>query len=213
MSLSFRFYGFSKIGFVLSMLLLSACATKVDLNKYKNVRSSSVSAESVSKSPDTQPKDAPPVEKKINSPEAIANENIPKPNEKSVVSTQNNFIDPPPVAEKDFDISKHVSVYFDFDRFDVKPEYNILVLGWSRWMSSNSDKTLIIQGNTDERGGREYNLALGQKRAEAVVRALTLVGADANKIEAISFGKEKPVDAQSNESAWAKNRRADIVVK
>jgi peptidoglycan-associated lipoprotein len=111
-----------------------------------------------------------------------------------------------------FDISKN-SIYFDYDRFDVRSEYRDIIQGFSRWTNVNPSRTLIVQGNTDERGGREYNLALGQKRAEAVVRALRLSGVADSRLEAVSFGKEKPRALESNEAAWQENRRADIVVR
>lgn len=103
------------------------------------------------------------------------------------------------------------SVYFDFDRYVVKNEYNSLVEAHAKYLAHNAAKKIVIQGNTDERGGREYNLALGQKRAEAVRKAMALLGAPDSQMEAVSFGKEKPKATGSNEAAWAENRRADIV--
>jgi peptidoglycan-associated lipoprotein len=102
------------------------------------------------------------------------------------------------------------TVYFDFDSFVVKDEYRSLIDGHARALSANRARRLMIEGHTDERGGREYNLALGQKRAEAVAKSLVLLGATDNQLEAVSFGKERPADASSNEAAWAKNRRVEI---
>jgi peptidoglycan-associated lipoprotein len=104
-------------------------------------------------------------------------------------------------------------VFFDFDSYVVKPEYQPLVEAHARFLKANPRRHVFIEGHTDERGGREYNLALGQRRAEAVRRALTLLGVADNQIEAVSFGKEKPVDPSSTEEAWAKNRRAEIVYR
>lgn len=102
------------------------------------------------------------------------------------------------------------SVYFDFDSYVVKDEFKPVIEAHSQYLIKNTDRKIIIQGNTDERGGSEYNLALGQKRAEAVRRALNLLGVPDTQIEAVSFGKEKPKATGSNEAAWAENRRADI---
>jgi peptidoglycan-associated lipoprotein len=102
------------------------------------------------------------------------------------------------------------SVYFDYDQYTVKEEYRALVEAHGKFLAANPDRKVTIQGNTDERGGSEYNLALGQKRAEAVRRAMALAGARDSQLEAVSFGKEKPKSTGSDEAAWAENRRADI---
>ena len=101
-------------------------------------------------------------------------------------------------------------IYFDFDSFVVKPEYQSVIDGHARHLQANRSRHVVLEGNTDERGGREYNLALGQKRAEAVRRALGLVGASDAQIEAVSFGEEKPAVMGSDESAWSQNRRVEI---
>jgi peptidoglycan-associated lipoprotein len=101
-------------------------------------------------------------------------------------------------------------VYFDFDSFVVKPEFNGMLEGHARAMTAAPARRLVIEGHTDERGGREYNLALGQKRAEAVLRALATLGVAENRMEAVSFGKERPAAEGSNEAAWAQNRRAEL---
>lgn len=101
-------------------------------------------------------------------------------------------------------------VYFDFDSYVVKDEYRPVVEAQARRLTADRKRRLIVEGHTDERGGREYNLALGQKRAEAVVRSLVLLGTQEGQLEAVSFGKERPAAAGSNEEAWAKNRRAEL---
>ena len=103
------------------------------------------------------------------------------------------------------------SVYFAFDSYDVSQQYLPYVEAHAEWLRAHPDVKIVIQGNTDERGGREYNLALGQKRSEAVKQRMLLLGVPGDRIEAISFGKEKPVATGSTEEAWAQNRRADIV--
>ena len=101
-------------------------------------------------------------------------------------------------------------IYFDYDSFVIKPEAQSTVEAHARFLSANKARKLVIEGSTDERGGREYNLALGQKRAEAVRRALALLGATDSQIEAVSFGEEKPAVLGSDEEAFAKNRRAEF---
>ncbi|HEY9224510.1 peptidoglycan-associated lipoprotein Pal [Variovorax sp. N23] len=104
-------------------------------------------------------------------------------------------------------------VYFDYDSYTLKPEYQSLIDGHARFLKANPQRRISIEGHTDERGGREYNLALGQKRSEAVRRALNLLGISDNQVEAVSFGKEKPAVTGSGESVWAQNRRAEITYR
>jgi peptidoglycan-associated lipoprotein len=101
-------------------------------------------------------------------------------------------------------------VYFDFDSFVVKDEYRSVVENQAKRLNADKSKRVSVEGHTDERGGREYNLALGQKRAEAVTRAMTLLGVNAGQVEPVSFGEERPAVQGSDEAAYAKNRRAEI---
>ena len=101
-------------------------------------------------------------------------------------------------------------VFFDFDSFVVRDDGRPVVEAHARVLNANRSRKMIVEGHTDERGGREYNLALGQKRAEAVVRSLTLLGAGDAQLEAVSFGEERPAAQGSDEAAWAKNRRAEL---
>jgi peptidoglycan-associated lipoprotein len=101
-------------------------------------------------------------------------------------------------------------IYFDFDSFVIKPEFQAVIAAHARFIKSQATRKVAIEGHTDEIGGREYNLALGQKRAEAVSSALAILGVPQNQMEAVSFGKEKPAVSGSDESAWSKNRRAEI---
>jgi len=104
-------------------------------------------------------------------------------------------------------------VYFDYDSYVIRPEFQSLIEGHARFLKANQARKLMIEGNTDQRGGREYNLALGQKRAEAVRRALALLGVPDSQMEAVSFGKEKPAVDAMNEDAYAQNRRAELVYR
>ena len=101
-------------------------------------------------------------------------------------------------------------IYFDYDSFTLKPEFQGAVEAHARFLSANKARKMAIEGHTDERGGREYNLALGQKRAEAVRRALGLLGVTDAQVEAVSFGKEKPAATGSDEESLARNRRAEL---
>ncbi len=105
------------------------------------------------------------------------------------------------------------SVYFDFDKYEIKPEYQNTVTAFANYLKADTKARLVIEGNADERGTTEYNLALGQKRAEAVSKALGVMGVGAGRVEAISNGEEKPKAKGSNEAAWAENRRADLLLK
>ena len=101
-------------------------------------------------------------------------------------------------------------VYFDYDSYVIKPEFQQALQAHAAHLRTNKSLKAMLEGHTDERGGREYNLALGQKRAEAVRRAMGLLGVADAQMEAVSFGKEKPAAQGSDEAAWSKNRRVEI---
>ena len=107
-------------------------------------------------------------------------------------------------------ISKERSVYFDFDKFDIKADQAAVVARQGKYLAANAGLNIRAEGNADERGGREYNLALGQKRAEAVVRGLKAYGVKDGQVEPVSFGSEKPKAQGHDEAAWAQNRRVDL---
>jgi peptidoglycan-associated lipoprotein len=102
------------------------------------------------------------------------------------------------------------SIYFDFDSYAVRDDYQPLLQQHAQYLKGHPDRHVLIQGNTDERGTSEYNQALGQKRAEAVRRAMSLLGVADTQMEAVSLGKEKPQATGHDESSWAQNRRADL---
>lgn len=101
-------------------------------------------------------------------------------------------------------------IYFDFNSYLIKPEFQSTIEAHAKYLKANKSRKLAVEGHTDERGGREYNLALGQKRSEAVRRSLGLLGVADDQVEAVSFGKEKPVASGSDEDSMGKNRRAEI---
>ena len=103
------------------------------------------------------------------------------------------------------------SVYFDYDSYVVRDDGKQVVESHSGYLNKNKSRKILIQGNTDERGGTEYNLALGQKRAEAVRKSMAALGVAEGQMEAVSLGEEKPKAMGTGEAAWAENRRADIV--
>lgn len=104
-------------------------------------------------------------------------------------------------------------VYFDFDSFEIKAEYATTLEANAKYLMANRGRRLALEGHTDERGGREYNLALGQKRAEAVRRALSLLGVGDAQVEPVSFGEEKPAVNGFDEAAYAKNRRVEFTYR
>jgi peptidoglycan-associated lipoprotein len=103
------------------------------------------------------------------------------------------------------------SVFFDFDQYVIKDEFKPLVDAHAKFLTKNPNLKMLIQGNADERGSREYNLALGQKRADAVKKSLALLGASEGQIESVSLGEEKPRCTEQTEECWAQNRRADML--
>jgi peptidoglycan-associated lipoprotein len=105
------------------------------------------------------------------------------------------------------------TVYFDYDSYSIQPNEQTTIENNARYLRADRNRKAVIEGHTDERGGREYNLALGQKRSEAVRRALTLLGVADTQVEAVSFGKEKPAVQGFDEAAYAKNRRAEIAYR
>jgi peptidoglycan-associated lipoprotein len=103
------------------------------------------------------------------------------------------------------------SIYFEFDDYSIKDQYRPIIEAHAKYLQFNRDARVTLQGHTDERGTREYNIALGQRRADAVKRMMVLLGAQEIQIETVSFGKEKPRREGHDEAAWAENRRVDIV--
>ncbi len=103
------------------------------------------------------------------------------------------------------------SIYYELDQYDVKDQYRGLVEAHAKYLRDNPSAKVLIQGNTDERGSREYNVSLGQRRSDGVKRMLLLLGAKDNQIESVSLGEEKPQAEGQGESAWSRNRRSDIL--
>lgn len=103
--------------------------------------------------------------------------------------------------------------FFDFDKSNVKEAYKPMVQAHGQYLAEHADRTVVVEGHCDERGSSEYNIGLGNRRAESVKKMLVVSGAKAGQISTSSFGEEKPRASGHNEAAWSQNRRADIVYK
>ncbi len=118
---------------------------------------------------------------------------------------------PPPVLPPTVD--KLNAVYFDFDKYDLKPEARETLKKNADWLAKNKDKKVVVEGHCDERGTNEYNMALGQRRADSAAKYLKSLGVGAGRVSTISYGEDRPVCKESNEACWSKNRRAEFVIK
>jgi peptidoglycan-associated lipoprotein len=161
-------------------------------------------------STDVKEEGAPVVSRKPDTTTAPPVTQAPKPETPTTGSIKTESVAANPLKDPGNILSKR-TIYFDYDSSVVKEEYKPLVTAHARFLTDNRGRRAVIQGNTDERGSREYNLALGQRRADSVKKMMLLLGASDNQIETVSFGEEKPVEMGSTEAAWAKNRRADIM--
>ena len=117
---------------------------------------------------------------------------------------------PPQNTGNTQDLSAH-SVYFDFDKSDIKPDSLGVVASWASYLTANPTAKVRLEGNTDERGTREYNIGLGERRANAVAQALEAKGVSASQLTTVSYGKERPVALGHDEASWGQNRRVDLV--
>jgi peptidoglycan-associated lipoprotein len=104
-------------------------------------------------------------------------------------------------------------VFFDFDKYNIRPDQEATLRAQAQWLAEFPNVSVVVEGHCDERGTREYNLALGERRANAVKNFLVALGVNASRIETVSYGKERPAVMGSNEDAWAQNRRGVLVVK
>jgi len=150
--------------------------------------------------PAEAPAPSPKAEVKEESGKREVTEAPPGPKEETVVTEEKK-------AETSLE-----DVHFDFDKYDIKPADADILQRDADWIKGHAGLVIKIEGHCDERGTVEYNLALGERRAEAARNYLVSLGVDAGRLKTISYGKSKPVDSGNNEEAWAKNRRAHIVV-
>ena len=137
--------------------------------------------------------------------EALRQQRLEDGDDPSLVGmvTEQQLIDADPILLEQ-------SIYFDFDRYDIDPKYAPVIAAHARFLIVNPTVKIFVEGNCDDRGSPEYNIALGQRRSDAVQRALLTLGVPRRQIEAVSYGAERPVAYGANEEAWAQNRRADI---
>jgi peptidoglycan-associated lipoprotein len=177
------------IGTIVLALFLAACSSK-----------------------SVKPEPAPPVENKNVTQSAPKPVEKPQPKDDSAQTkpmeqpkmTVNPLTDPANILSKR-------SIFFDFDKDEVKPEFRPLVEAHAKYLTSHPNAKVVLQGNADDRGTREYNLALGQRRAASVKKAMNLLNASDTQIETVSFGEEKPRCSEQTETCWSQNRRVDIV--
>ena len=133
-----------------------------------------------------------------------------KPQAPAVATPSAKGVAVAPYLDPSHPLAQQRSVYFDYDQYVVKADAAGMIEMHGKFLASNPAVAIKIEGNTDERGGSEYNLALGQKRAEAVRKALAVYGVKESQMEAVSFGKEKPKATGQDEASYAQNRRADL---
>ena len=167
--------------------------------------SASLLVASCSTTPTEEQKPAPTEERKPGAGEAPGGTRVAP-----VDLTQQQGTGLSPLKDPNNILSKR-SIYYDFDKFDVKDEYRPMVEAHARYLRENPGAKMLIQGNTDERGSREYNVGLGQRRSDGVKRMLILLGAKETQIESVSLGEEKPKSEGHDEAAWAQNRRSDML--
>ena len=184
---------------LLLALLLTACASGVKLNEVPVVDKKASSVSNGASSSGLSD---------INPSTSSSSQQVQQP--KSTVEPVNSLANEnAPAGPANID----KIVYFDYDSFIIKPEFQSTIEAHAQFLKSNTRAKISLEGHTDERGGREYNLALGQKRADAVRQSLTLLGVGTSQIETVSFGEEKPAVQGADESAFAKNRRAEFFYK
>ena len=116
-----------------------------------------------------------------------------------------------PIEAEQRRLMQQLVVYFDYDQAEIKPEFNGMLAAHGQYLAKNATATVRLEGNTDERGSREYNIGLGERRAQSVRRALMLQGAAANQLTTVSYGEERPASTGSTEEAWRLNRRVELV--
>jgi peptidoglycan-associated lipoprotein len=139
---------------------------------------------------------------------ASRSEPAPTPTETPPPTTSTPPSGPVPGSVEDFRVSVGDRVFFGYDRFDLSPEARSVLERQAAWLRQYPNVRLLVAGNCDERGTREYNLALGARRAAAARDYLVSLGVQASRVETVSYGKERPLDARANEEAWSVNRNA-----
>lgn len=135
----------------------------------------------------------------------------PPPGVSTVTPTAPRADQVPNILKDPNNILSKRSLYYDYDKYDVKDDYKPLLQAHARYLAQNRNARMLIQGNCDERGSREYNIALGQKRSDGVKKMLMLMGVQENQLESVSLGEEKPRCTDNAESCYSQNRRSDML--
>ena len=147
-------------------------------------------------------------------PDAAATETVSSDTGASTSGSANNTgITVSPLEEERRRMLQNLVVYFDYDQAEIRPEFNALLQAHGQNLAMNPNAQIRLEGHTDERGSREYNIGLGERRAQAVRRVLMLQGATANQLSTVSYGEERPAATGSDEEAWRLNRRVELVYR
>jgi peptidoglycan-associated lipoprotein len=200
-------------------LLLSGCGSKGSVERKAEVEDRSVSAQpktdaqkaaDEARRKEEEARKAADEKRKQEEARKAAEQPVVKPLPDTRVSSK-ALTDPASMVKDPASPLSKRSVYYDFDMYNIREEFQPMVETHAKFLLEHKDLRVRVEGNCDERGSREYNLALGQRRADAVKKAMTLLGVPAKQVDTVSFGAEKPKALGSNEEAWAENRRSDIV--
>jgi peptidoglycan-associated lipoprotein len=148
-------------------------------------------------------------------PDASATETVSSTNDGASTSGQGNGggVQVSELAARNQALLQQLVVYFDYDQADIRPEFNTQLQAHGQYLAMNANAQLRLEGHTDERGSREYNIGLGERRAQAVRRVLMLQGATANQLSTVSYGEERPAATGGDEEAWRLNRRVELVYR
>jgi peptidoglycan-associated lipoprotein len=182
--MGFHNTGFKAVSVAAAMFLLAACETPVE----ESADTSGTGTATQTTQAETKPVETKPMEKEM------------KPK------------GPVPGSQEDLVLNVGDRVFFDFDKSDLKPDARATIERWAAWLKQYPSVTVTIEGHCDERGTREYNIGLGERRSDSARRYLVALGVNPDRIATVSYGKERPVCVTSNESCWSQNRRGVMVV-
>ena len=207
-----RSWGFMTFTMVVMLVFVSGCAKKTVL-KEDSVSKEPLAAalEPVVKAPEKSTQDAEAARKRAEQEQAAKEAAFTAREEAKKKEGLSESVKKPAVNIPQ-EIKELADIHFDFDKYTLKDEARASLQKAAEWLAKNKDVKIVIEGNCDERGTAEYNLALGQRRAEAAAKYLIDMGIDAKRIKTVSYGLERPLDPRHNEEAWAKNRRTHFVV-
>ncbi len=207
-----RSWGFMIFTMVVMLVFVSGCAKKTVL-KEDSVSKEPLAAalEPVVKAPEKSTQDAEAARKRAEQEQAAKEAAFTAREEAKKKEGLSESVKKPAVNIPQ-EIKELADIHFDFDKYTLKDEARASLQKAAEWLAKNKDVKIVIEGNCDERGTAEYNLALGQRRAEAAAKYLIDMGIDAKRIKTVSYGLERPLDPRHNEEAWAKNRRTHFVV-